>query len=59
MEAAEKRTWSHKRADNCFPGEDEDRVDDDVDDFDDGDNDDDGDNGDNGDNDDDAHRIIF
>ena len=32
MEAAEKRTRSHKRAENCFPGEDEDRVDDDGDD---------------------------
>ena len=51
MEAAEKRTRSHKRAENCFPGEDEDRVDDDGDDYDDGDNDHDGD--------DDAHRIIL
>ena len=51
MEAAEKRTRSHKRAENCFPGEDEDRVDDYCDDYDDGDSDDDGD--------DDAHRIIL
>ena len=53
MEAAEKRTRSHKRAENCFPSEDEDRVDDDGDDYDydDGDSDDDGD--------DDAHRIIL
>ena len=45
MEAAEKRTRSHKRAENCFPGED--RADDDGDDYDDGDSDD------------DAHRIIL
>ena len=50
MEAAEKRTRSHKRAENCFPGEDEDPVDDDGDDYDEGD----GDNDDEGD----VHRII-
>ena len=45
MEATEKRTRSHKRAENCFPGED--RADDDGDKYDDGDSDD------------DAHRIIL